>query len=789
MNTIKLAGSMIFSVLIFSLPLYGQADLGYSWDSVKIGGGGYITGMKVHPNNPDVIYLRTDVGGAYRWNAAEQEMEQIVNLRNENYQGVAGIALHPGNEDLVYLAVDRQNDAANSAILKSTDRGTTWTEIPTDNFKFGANGGRVNTDSEDRDREGSPIAVNPNDQNELWVGSRGRGLWRLNGTTSWTRVAEATIADNNLEQSVRNILYHPTDPNFLYVGHFGQGIYRSSNGGQTFQLINGNTNAVTDVSDLSFSKNGTKLYAACRNQGVFRLDTPTTSTFWTDTNPRDSDINFGFLTVTASPHDDNLVLANPASTGGFNFPRLLVSYDSGENWARINNVTITSSFLWNQGDSEGQHCSQLTFDPTDPNKLYYTAFSGIWHTADFQAAEVNWRNDMASGHEEIVNTGLIAYPPNNNGNTIGVNSADHAGWTLGDLQAFPAQDIRDLVTSDGPFIKGAGTAVCELQPENIVVSSTVNWVGSNGFLLASNNGGQTFNPLSGYTPSWGKAVLAIAQNDPSNIVAVNQDGIKFSTNGGDTFQSATGANGITIANNVFFRFRPLTADAGTNNTFYLYDRSSGQIHRSINSGQSWTQRGTITNFTLSNESGQSTRLLSAFGQTGHLWINHHSQGIRRSTNGGTTWTAIPDVTNAIAMAIGKEESAGDYATLYFYGRLSGDNEDWFYRSTNEGASWDRVFHESNLFVGTAARHLAADRDEFGKFYVGTSGFGVWSATAVAPSVTLGDVNRDGFVDFSDISPFIVLITNGNFQAEADTNQDGAINFLDISPFIALLTGV
>jgi len=109
---------------------------------------------------------------------------------------------------------------------------------------------------------------------------------------------------------------------------------------------------------------------------------------------------------------------------------LPASYDSGENWARINNVTITSSFLWNQGDSEGQHCSQLTFDPTDPNKLYYTAFSGIWHTADFQAAEVNWRNDMASGHEEIVNTGLIAYPPNNNGNTIGVNSADHEIFRL-----------------------------------------------------------------------------------------------------------------------------------------------------------------------------------------------------------------------------------------------------------------------------------------------------------------------------------------------------------------------
>ena len=788
MNTIKLAGSTIFSLLIFSLPLFGQ-DLGYSWDSVKIGGGGYITGMKVHPRNSDVIYLRTDVGGAYRWNATEQEMEQIVTLRNANYQGVAGIALHPGNENLVYLAVDRQNDATSSAILKSTDRGTTWTEIPTDNFKFGANGGRVNTNSEDRDREGSPLAVNPNNENELWVGSRGKGLWRLNGTT-WTRVAAGTIPDNDLEQSIRNILFHPTDSNFLYVGHFGQGIYRSSNGGQAFQLINGNTNAVTDVSDLSFSKNGTKLYAACRNQGVFRLDNPTTNTSWTNTNPRDSDINFGFLTVTASPHDDDLVLANPASTGGFNFQRLLVSYDSGESWARINNVTITSSFLWNQGDSEGQHCSQLTFDPSDPNKLYYTGFSGLWHTADFQAAEVQWRNDMASGHEEIVNTGLVAYPPNNDGNTIGVNSADHAGWTLGDLQAFPMQDIGDLVTPAGSFIKGAGTAVCELQPENIVVSSTVNWEGSNGFLLASNNGGQDFSPLSGYTPSWGKAILAIAQDDPSNIVAVNQEGVKYSTNGGNTFQSAAGVNGIAIANNVFFQFRPLTADAGANNTFYLYDRSSGQVHRSINSGQNWTQRGVITGFTLSNESGQSTRLLSAFGWAGHLWINHHSKGIRRSTDGGATWTTIPNVINAIAMSIGKEESAGDYPTLYFYGRLSGDIEDWFYRSTNEGASWDRVFHENNLYLGAATRHLIADRDEFGKFYVGTSGFGVWSATAVTsqPSCLLGDVNRDGVVNFSDIGPFISLLALREFSCEADADINGVVDFGDIGPFIAILAG-
>jgi len=56
------------------------------------------------------------------------------------------------------------------------------------------------------------------------------------------------------------------------------------------------------------------------------------------------------------------------------------------------------------------------------------------------------------------------------------------------------------------------------------------------------------------------------------------------------------------------------------------------------------------------------------------------------------------------------------------------------------------------------------------------------------SVLLGDVNRDGVVDFFDISPFIVLLSSGEFQAEADVDQSGFVNFFDISPFIIILSG-
>jgi len=52
---------------------------------------------------------------------------------------------------------------------------------------------------------------------------------------------------------------------------------------------------------------------------------------------------------------------------------------------------------------------------------------------------------------------------------------------------------------------------------------------------------------------------------------------------------------------------------------------------------------------------------------------------------------------------------------------------------------------------------------------------------------IADVNQDGAVDFLDISPFILLLSSGEFQLEADVNQDGTVDFLDISPFIIELS--
>ena len=63
-----------------------------------------------------------------------------------------------------------------------------------------------------------------------------------------------------------------------------------------------------------------------------------------------------------------------------------------------------------------------------------------------------------------------------------------------------------------------------------------------------------------------------------------------------------------------------------------------------------------------------------------------------------------------------------------------------------------------------------------------------SVTPSANETLLGDVNLDGLVNFLDISPFIAVLSGGDFQAEADCDQSGFVNFLDISPFIGILSG-
>lgn len=141
-----------------------------------------------------------------------------------------------------------------------------------------------------------------------------------------------------------------------------------------------------------------------------------------------------------------------------------------------------------------------------------------------------------------------------------------------------------------------------------------------------------------------------------------------------------------------------------------------------------------------------------------------------------------------------------------------DEVDVFYRTTGPGGTWFRELNNFDLtfedfdpanpdnqagdtggYVSlNAALNNAAqieiifsDFDSDGNGEMELDNIEI-VANVIAPEVLLGDVNRDGVIDFSDIPSFIAVLQSGVFQAEADTNEDGMVDFSDISAFIDIL---
>jgi len=165
MQMMKLS-SVLSAILFSAIATSGQTPRAtpYTWRNVQIVGGGFVDGVIFHPSAKNLRYARTDMGGAYRWDAASdrwQPMLDWVPYKDLNLMGIESIAVDPSDANRVYLACGTYTNAhtPNGAILRSGDRGRTFqrTGVP---FKFGGN--------EDGRGNGERLAVDPEDGRVLY---------------------------------------------------------------------------------------------------------------------------------------------------------------------------------------------------------------------------------------------------------------------------------------------------------------------------------------------------------------------------------------------------------------------------------------------------------------------------------------------------------------------------------------------------------------------------------------------------------------------------------------------
>jgi photosystem II stability/assembly factor-like uncharacterized protein len=235
---------------------YAAGSDPYSFRNAQVVGGGFVPGIIFNQSQANLIYARTDIGGAYRWDQAGGKWIPLldwVGFTNWGYNGVVSLATDAVDPNRVYVAAGMYTntwDPNNGAILRSSDKGATWqtSALP---FKLGGNmPGRG---------MGERLAIDPNRNSILYLGApSGNGLWKSTdfGAT-WAKVTAFPNPGNYVQQAGdpylgdnQGIAWVTFDKSTGTAGNTTQGIYvgvadkqntvyRSTDGGTTWSRIAG----------------------------------------------------------------------------------------------------------------------------------------------------------------------------------------------------------------------------------------------------------------------------------------------------------------------------------------------------------------------------------------------------------------------------------------------------------------------------------------------------------------------------------------------------------------------
>ncbi|MEU3445627.1 RICIN domain-containing protein [Streptomyces thermolilacinus] len=669
----------------------------YVWGNAQVVGGGYVTGLVFNPREKDLLYARTDMGGAYRWDTAAEQWIPLTDWLGEkdwNLLGIDSVATDPVDPERLYLGAGTYTNewAGNGAILRSTDRGRTFerTDLP---FKLGAN--------EDGRGAGERLVVDPADNGTLLLGTRKNGLWRStdHGVT-WRQVSSFPVKDGaGSGAGISFVTYGPAGSKTVYVGvnDRSTSLYRSTDGGTTWQAVSGQPTGQLPQHGV-LSGDGSLYLTYTNNLGpngvtagsVWKY-TPGSGT-WKNVSP--SQGGYGFSGLAVDPRKPSTVMV---TTLGRWWPEdeIYRTTDGGATWKALADKSVRdASDAPYVGTHTGHWMTALAIDPFDSGHVLYGTGNGILRSKDANASDSGGTSHWSIGARGLEETALLDAIAPPGGATVITSMGDQGGFRHDSLTKVPSGRLSNPMMTNSTDIDFA-----QSKPSVMV---RVGRGGAQDGAYSTDGGtswtGFTAEPVAGAQD--GHVALAA---DGSTIVWTQAGQAPYrSTDNGASWSKVIGlGNGAVVV-----------ADRSSARTFYSL--SGGTLYASTDGGTTFTARATNL---------PAGRLTAVPGISGDLWIAGGGKGLLHSTDGGRTFTTLASVRSASALGFGKAAPGASYQALYLIGTVK--DVTGVFRSTDKGATWLRVnddAHQWGAIGGVGV--ITGDPDTYGRVYVGTNGRGL-----------------------------------------------------------------
>ncbi|HEY2410054.1 MAG TPA: sialidase family protein [Polyangiaceae bacterium] len=706
----------------------------YAWKSVVIRGGGFVTGIIFSRAKQGLLYIRTDIGGAYRYDSANKgwiPVTDFIGQKEGNYLGIESIAADPVDANRVYMAVGMytQSWAGPGAFMRSDNQGDSWKLIPTPNMKMGGNElGRSN---------GERLAIDPHQRKTLFFGSRRNGLWKsTNEADSWSKVESFPMKEDDKGLGIPFVVFDPNsgkpgEPTpVIYAGATRKedNMYRSVDGGATWQLLPKQPKGFLPAR-MAIDRDGTVYVAygndpgpyAVQDGALYRYD-PKHET-WTDIAPikhTDTD-RFGWGAITVDPQHPGTLLAATIdrwSTGA----EVFRSLDSGKTWkplmakAELDSGGAAHVYHGRAKLEPPQWVGDIEIDPFDAKRAMEIEGGGVWLTEDLTHADTDQPTHWSfhtKNLEETAVSGLISPPE---GAPLLSVMGDMCGFRHDSLDESPKNGkFSNPMCASGNAIDFAGK-----KPAVMARVGTYPWDDSKGPRGAvSKDGGIHWTEFGAEPPgSAGSGAVAVSADGGTIVWAPKEGKVGYSVDGGATWQVADGIPDAAKVPDWAPSPLRVAADRVNQKKIYAFDGLTGTAYFSSDGGAHFKigSRGlpSLPEYDLISAS-----IVAVPGIEGDVWITSGKELVH-STDSGHDYALVTSVDESYSLGFGKAAPGRSYPALYLSGKVDGLIA--FYRSDDGGSHFARINDDAHQYGGS--HMLIGDPRIYGRVYVAVGGRGI-----------------------------------------------------------------